>query len=93
MKITAILLEKMPGTSWEITEEDYNTLIFEDINLKPSLEQLIEWHEGMKLLEYREDRRKAYPSIEDQLDIIYHKGVNAWKAVIKITKDKYPKPE
>ena len=38
-----------------------------------------------------ENRRKEYPSIEDQLDEIYHNGINAWKATIKVTKDKYPK--
>jgi len=36
-------------------------------------------------------RKKAYPSWEDQLDYIYHNGVDAWKAIIKATKDKYPK--
>lgn len=39
------------------------------------------------------NRQKAYPSIEDQLDIIYHKGLDAWKAQIKNVKDAFPKPE
>jgi len=30
--------------------------------------------------------------VVDQLDKIYHSGVNAWKADIKAIKDKYPKP-
>jgi hypothetical protein len=30
-------------------------------------------------------------NIPDQLDEIYHNGINAWKAIIKQTKDKYPK--
>jgi hypothetical protein len=37
------------------------------------------------------DRQAEYPSIPDQLDEIYHNGINAWKAIIKQTKDKYPK--
>ena len=41
--------------------------------------------------EYSRKREAEYPSIPDQLDEIYHNGVNAWKAVIKKTKDKYPK--
>ena len=41
--------------------------------------------------EYARKREAEYPSIPDQLDEIYHNGVNAWKAVIKKTKDKYPK--
>jgi hypothetical protein len=40
---------------------------------------------------YQRDREPEYPSIADQLDEIYHNGINAWKAVIKKTKDKYPK--
>jgi len=40
---------------------------------------------------YQRDRKKEYPSIADQLDDIYHNGIDAWKATIKTTKDKYPK--
>jgi len=37
------------------------------------------------------NRRNDYPSIADQLDDIYHNGIDGWKATIKTTKDKYPK--
>ena len=36
-------------------------------------------------------RRKEYPSLEDQLDKIYHSTLTAWKEDIKAIKDKYPK--
>ena len=36
-------------------------------------------------------RKKSYPTWQDQLDDIYHNGVDGWKATIKVTKDKYPK--
>jgi hypothetical protein len=36
-------------------------------------------------------RKKAYPTWQDQLDDIYHNGVDGWKATIKTIKDKYPK--
>jgi|TARA_R110000823_G_scaffold277807_1_gene396284 hypothetical protein len=42
-------------------------------------------------LDYSRKRAKEYPSIENQLDDIYHNGIDAWKATIKTTKDKYPK--
>ena len=42
-------------------------------------------------LAYARNREKEYPSIADQLDDIYHNGIDAWKATIKTTKDKYPK--
>ena len=41
---------------------------------------------------YKNQRMVEYPSIEDQLDIMYHYGFDAWKIKIKETKDKYPKP-
>ena len=37
------------------------------------------------------NRANDYPSIKDQLDKIYHSGIDEWKKVIKATKDKYPK--
>tara|TARA_R100000455_G_scaffold17823_1_gene8709 strand:+ start:461 stop:790 length:330 start_codon:yes stop_codon:yes gene_type:complete len=40
---------------------------------------------------YKSKRRIEYPSIEDQLDDIYHNGIDAWKTTIKTIKDKYPK--
>jgi|TARA_R110000851_G_scaffold329074_1_gene500620 hypothetical protein len=40
---------------------------------------------------YQRDRAKAYPSIPDQLDDIYHNGIDEWKKTIKAVKDKYAK--
>ena len=42
-------------------------------------------------LDYKWKRADEYPSVVDQLDNIYHNGIDAWKATIKTTKDKYPK--
>ena len=42
-------------------------------------------------LTYAEKRREAYPSYEDQLDDMYHNGIDGWKNTIKAIKDKYPK--
>ncbi len=41
---------------------------------------------------YQSKRVAEYPKIEEQLDKIYHSGIDAWKADIKAIKDKYPKP-
>jgi len=41
--------------------------------------------------EYKSKRAAEYPSIADQLDTLYHSGLDAWKAQIKTVKDKYPK--
>ena len=40
---------------------------------------------------YKYQRAQEYPSIADQLDTLYHSGLDAWKAQIKTVKDKYPK--
>ena len=42
--------------------------------------------------QYKYDRASAYPPITDQLDTIYHEGIDAWKAVITAVKEEYPKP-
>jgi len=42
--------------------------------------------------DYKRKRKAEFPSVVDQLDDIYHNGIDAWKATIKATKDKYPKP-
>jgi len=42
--------------------------------------------------QYKLDRAKAYPSIADQLDTLYHGGYDAWKATIEAVKTQYPKP-
>ncbi len=40
---------------------------------------------------YSAARAADYPSIEEQLDMIFHEGVEAWKARIQATKDRFPK--
>ena len=42
---------------------------------------------------YQRDRAEAYPSIKDQLDMIYHagQGGDTFQKSIKAIKDKYPK--
>ena len=42
--------------------------------------------------QYKYQRAQAYPSIADQLDLIYHEGIDAWKAQIAAVKQEYPKP-
>ena len=41
--------------------------------------------------EYQRQRQPEYPTIVDQLDDIYHNGIDGWKTTIKAIKDKYPK--
>lgn len=40
---------------------------------------------------YKEQRAAAYPSMADQLDLLYHGGMDAWKAAITAVKQEFPK--
>ena len=40
---------------------------------------------------YSDKRANEYPDLLEQLDDIYHNGIDGWKATIKAIKDKYPK--
>ena len=41
--------------------------------------------------EYTRKRAEAYPTWQEQMDLLYHSGVEGLKAELKKTKDKYPK--
>ena len=78
-------------------EKVYANLIVHDGGAKPTETDCTN---GLKALQdawdlendsYKSKRRAEYPSIEDQLDKIYHSGIDAWKADIKAVKDKYSK--
>ena len=73
----------------------YANLIVHDGGSKPSEDDvnvgLKKLQDDFDALDYARKRVKEYPSVVDQLDKIYHSGVNAWKVDIKAIKDKYPK--
>ena len=62
---------------------------------QPTAEQLASYETAGNTAEALQivlsNRANDYPSIKDQLDKIYHSGIDEWKKVIKTTKDKYPK--
>ena len=76
----------------------YANLIVHDGGAKPTEKECTD---GLAALQaawdlennsYRSKRKAEYPEIAEQLDKIYHSGIDAWKADIKTIKDKYPKP-
>ena len=92
---TAILAIKSDAQV-SITNEDFNKITWHDDNptniTKEDIEtKQAELQTAYNEKQYQRDRAKEYPSIADQLDDIYHNGIDAWKATIKVTKDKYPK--
>ena len=82
-----------PDKKWTMNGDSYRDIEWLD-NISIPEAQLEEAYLNYKIsIEYLENRVKEYPSIEDQLDLIYHGGVDAWKAKIAGIKAKYPKPE
>jgi len=84
---TIIDLDKESSFTNSEENSDYQQFI------KNVAEQGFDIVEGPSVIQpsYAELRVPEYPPIADQLDKIYHSGVNAWKAEIKEIKDKYPK--
>jgi len=85
-----------PGAECTITGDTYEGITWLDKNqTKPTEEEIntkiaeLKYQEEVN--EYQEKRKLEYPDWGEQLDKIYHDGVDAWKADIKAIKDKYPK--
>ena len=74
----------------DISSYDFETLF---ANEKKAIEDAIEDAEAKAIANrtYSEKRQAEYPAIVDQLDDIYHNGIDGWKTTIKSIKDKYPK--
>ena len=79
-----------------VIDNDVNQIIWHDdnptnITNEQILAEQVVLQAEYDAKQYQRDRENEYPSIIDQLDDIYHNGIDGWKATIKITKDKYPK--
>ena len=86
------------GDGFPETEAQYNSMAsFDDASHKPTWQQVVAEYDV--LLEenskktYAFQRANEYPSIEEQLDMIFHGGLEQWQEQIQAIKDKYPKPE
>jgi enolase len=71
------------------TDIDTADIVWHDNN--PTNIKKEEIKSKMQEIEYIDKRENEYPSIVDQLDDIYHNGIDGWKETIKAVKDKYPK--
>ena len=84
------------GYKWQQIGQDYSGLEWNEENSipKPTEEELNEELARIQALEdYQAPRQMAYPSIQDQLDYIYHNSITKWKSdMIKPVKDAHPKP-
>ena len=71
------------GVEWN---NDTTPIATADIEAK-----MIEVQAAYDAQAYARSRALEYPEIVDQLDDIFHNGIDGWKATIQVTKDKYPK--
>lgn len=94
LEILQITFGDHPDTTFSMTDPtDLSTLTWSSNDLDKPTQALLDEAETRIRSQYVIRRTREYPTIEEQLDDIYHNGIDGWKATIKITKDKYPKPE
>ena len=94
--IPVALQSLRPNAKWHMIGAEYSNIYWDDeTQTKPTEQEVEERIAALKYQEevnvYQEKRKLEYPSWEDQLDKIYHSGVDAWKEDVKAIKDKYPK--
>ena len=94
--IIKAILAINPNAQVSVNAEDFEqitwlngTAVISKADIQAKQAELQTAYDGKQ---YQRDRAEEYPIWQDQLDDIYHNGIDAWKATIKATKDKYPKP-
>ena len=88
-----------PDGVWSVTEEDLDRIDWQSPDVDQPSKSAIQ--EKLKELQADYDskqyqRNRIYPSIGDQLDLIYWdkvKGTEKWKESIDAVKQAHPKPE
>lgn len=96
--ISTALQSLRPGASWSVDGNLYEGLWWSNENdLPPPTEEEVQVEIERLQAEYennqyQRDRASTYPSIQDQLDTLYHQGYDGWKASIDEVKNKYPNP-
>jgi hypothetical protein len=99
MDITKALISLRPNARWFLNGDSYEGLIWEDVaQTKPTEAELIAECERLQAeyeaKEYQRQRASAYPSIQEQLDLLYWDKVNGtdnWEQAIAAVKAEYPK--
>jgi hypothetical protein len=87
-------VENTDGTHTQLTDFSEYQYILDDLEVekKRRSDELTQSEaDRISSLTYAEKRAQEYPPIVDQLDDIFHNGIDGWKASIQVVKDKYPK--
>jgi len=95
---TAIVNLTDANQKFSVQDNNYSSLDWDDTNnlnkpteaeIEAELTRLVGIWDSTE--DPKQKRKGEYPSIPDQLDKIFHSGIDAWKADIQAIKDKYPK--
>ena len=94
--ISSTILEIKSDAQVSVEDNDVTKITWHDdnptnITNAQILAKQIELQTDYDAKQYQRDRAKEYPLMADQLDDIFHNGIDSWKASIQIIKDKYPK--
>ena len=84
------------GISAVITNNNFDTIVWtnpeEAVTEETLNAKVAELQAEYEANQYQRDRASKYPSTADQLDLLYHQGIEGWKTEIKKVKDAHPKP-
>ncbi len=93
IKVTDALQSLRPKAEWtlrgdELEWHDTEQTQPSDAEITAELNRLQSVYDQNQ---YQRQRAQEYPPIVEQLDDIFHNGLDGWKASIQVVKDKYPK--
>ena len=85
-----------PGAEFSVSGDKYEQIEWYSENIpKPTLQEVDAELQRLQAehdrKDYQRQRAQAYPSIEEQLDTLFHGGYDVWRAQIQAIKDQFPK--
>jgi len=89
-KLSKAILSIQPSAEFVLRGTSYSDIEWHSDN-PPTEQEVMDALVALDALEYQDKRAAEYPSVVDQLDLLYHGGYDTWKQSIKAIKDKYPK--
>ena len=101
MSYVKAILSLVPNAVFDIEGDDYDKIKWHESNKEklPSKSkadaEMVRLEQEFKTTQYQRDRALQYPSIQDQLDMIYwdkKNGTKKWEEVIDKVKTDHPKP-
>ena len=100
MIITKAILKMNPNARVTVYARDIDTCTIDwhgttEISKEDIKDKLAELQAEYDANQYQRDRNKAYPSIKDQMDMLWHDkkdGTTTWEDAVQAVKDAHPKP-